>query len=345
MCASRPWVFLSCLAALACDARPTSPTEAAGALDASFASPIPSPERNPITPAGVALGRALFYDPVLSSNGQVSCATCHEQRLAFSDGEALGTAGVSGRPLLRHSPALINLAWMDGYFWDGGGFDLESQAFGPLGHPDEMNLTLAELVQKLSDTDDYPALFEAAFDDGITLPNVVRALAQFERTLISDRAKYDAWRRGDAQLTAAEAAGFEVFDLHCSGCHAPPFFTDQRYRNNGLDTEFSEDHEQLAWARARITLDPADIGKHKVPTLRNVAVTAPYMHDGRFATIDDVLNHYRFGVLDSPTLDPALATDGLLGIALTETEVDDLAAFLSTLTDPHFLTRADLGPP
>ena len=338
------WVLFAALSIAACDTGP-DPSRPTNIADASFAQPIPTPERNPNTAAGVALGRALFYDPILSSDGRVACATCHQQSRAFSDGERISSAGVSGQPLLRHTPTLMNLAWMDGYFWDGGGYDLESQAFGPLDHPDEMNLTLSELVAKLAATARYPPLFAAAFHDGITQPNVVRAIAQFERTLVSDQSKYDAWRRGDTGLSESEMAGFVTFERLCASCHTPPFFTDYGYRNNGLDADFPEDHERLAWGRGRITEDAADMGKYKVPSLRNVEVTAPYMHDGRFATLRDVLNHYRIGVKASPTVDPFLNTEGRLGLDLTEDDVENLLAFLTTLTDPDFLNRPDLARP
>ena len=250
--------------------------------------------------------------------------------------------------LHRNTPALINLAWMDGYFWDGGGFDLESQAFAPIEHVDEMAQDLDGLLVELAAHPDYPSLFERAFEDGLTLPNVVRALAQFERTLLSANAPYDRFVRGeDPQAMTDDALqGLALFEDKCGACHATDFFTDQSYRNNGLDTVFSDDHERLAWGRARITDDVADLGKYKVPTLRNIAVTAPYMHDGRFESLEQVVNHYRLGVQDTETLDPALRGDeGSLGIAMTDDEAALLLLFLETLTDADFLTNPGLSPP
>ena len=314
----------------------------------NLADAIPSPERNPLTIDGAVLGRRLFYDPLLSANNEVACATCHIQKHAFSDGHSLSSAGVSGQMLLRNTPALINLAWMDGYFWDGGGYDLESQAFAPIEHVDEMAQDLTALMDELAAHSDYPELFNVAFEDGLTLPNVVRALAQFERTLISANAPYDHFVRGEDPdaLTSSTLQGLAVFHDRCGGCHATDFFTDQSYRNNGLDTVFPDDHERVAWGRARITDDLADLGKYKVPTLRNIALTAPYMHDGRFESLNDVLDHYRFGVQDTETLDPLLRGDeGGLGIPMTDDEAALLLLFLETLTDEDFVTNPAYSAP
>tara|TARA_B100000029_G_scaffold503626_1_gene580893 strand:+ start:714 stop:1688 length:975 start_codon:yes stop_codon:yes gene_type:complete len=314
----------------------------------NLGSVLPSPERNPLTVDGVELGRALFYDPILSGNNQVSCSSCHKQELAFSDGEQFSTAGVSGNLLLRHTPALINLAWMDGYFWDGGSFDLESQVYGPLEHVDEMHQNLSELEQELADHPYYPQMFLKAFpEDGITIPNLVRALAQFQRTLISADSPYDLHIRQGSGLTSIELLGFDLFKKKkCANCHVPDHFTDYTYRNNGLDDTFPEDHERLAWGRARITLDPADIGKYKVPTLRNVAITAPYMHDARFMTLTQVLDHYRFHLAESDTVDAEFRRDdGSLGIDMTDEERDLIIVFLKALNDDGFMSNTAFSDP
>ena len=310
---------------------------------AELLAQIPSPERNPLTSEGVDLGRALFFDPLLSGDNQVSCATCHQPALGFADGEVLSEGGVSGEATLRHSPALLFLAWMDGYFWDGGGSDLESQAFAPLVEPTEMGQDLDELMEELAAHPTYPARFEAAFEEGLTLANVVRALAQFQRTLISVDAPFDRVMRGeDAALSPAAARGYAVFAQRCAACHGGVAFTDHSYRNNGLDASFPDDDVMLAWGRGRITMDPADKGKFKVPSLRNVTVTSPYMHDGRFATLSEVIDHYRSGVRNSPTLDPLLRrADGALGLPVSDLETADLLAFLDALTDLSFLNDPD----
>jgi len=302
---------------------------------------VPYPDHNPFTQAGVALGRMLFYDPILSGNNQVSCASCHQPDKAFADGKALSTAGVSGRPLQRNTPALINLAWMEGLFWDGGAKNLESLVFGPLTHPDEMGQNLKELTSELQRHATYPRLFRQAFgSDSITSANIARALAQFQRTLISANSRYDKHVRGESgeKLTLSELQGMALFRRHCAACHATDSFTDQAYHNNGLDSVFSTAAEGLAYGRGRITRRQQDVGKYKTPTLRNVALTAPYMHDGRFATLDQVLEHYRSGVMKSATLDAALKqADGQPGIPISSAEKEKIILFLNTLTDQAFL--------
>lgn len=312
---------------------------------------IPSPPDNPLTPEGIALGRWLFHSPRLSSNGQVSCATCHEQARAFADDAALTRRGVSGRPLVRHSPALINLAWMEGLFWDGGAKNLESLSLAPLTHPDEMgNSQLPSMMARLSSEPEFVERFENAFGpDGLTLSNLLRALAQFQRTIVSADSRYDRWRRGEpgANLSPQEQHGLALVQQHCATCHATELFTDNAYHNNGLDPDeaFGEG-EAESRGRGRVTQRPEDAGRFKTPTLRNVAVTAPYMHDGRLATLDDVLEHYRGGLVPSTTLDAALLREGQPpGLSLNDSEADALLAFLHALTDERFLTAEALSAP
>ncbi len=314
-----------------------------------FATAVPSPERNPLTAEGTELGRRLFYDPVLSANGRVSCATCHQQKKAFTDGVTLSTKGVSGNALLRHSPTLANLAWHDrGLFWEGGATDLESLAFGPLTHPDEMGMDLRDMVRILRTRFDYPERFRRAFGaDTIHAAFVVRALAQFQRTLISEDSRYDRYRLGETPLSEIELKGKAIFEQKCASCHADDFFTDHRFHNNGLDSEFPDDFEGMFQGRYRITLDINDLGKYKTPTLRNIALTAPYMHDGRFATLDEVLNHYDGSMKLSATLAPAFRqrADGRLGLSLSAEEKDLLLTFLHTLTDSTFLQNPNFASP
>ncbi|RIJ33519.1 cytochrome-c peroxidase [Pontibacter oryzae] len=311
------------------------------AVPANLASAVPYPERNPFTVEGVELGRMLFYDPILSVNNQVSCASCHQQGKAFSDGTALSVAGVTGNPLKRHAPALLNLAWMDGLFWDGGAKDIESLVFGPITHPDEMGQDLKALASELQQHPKYPGLFRLAFgSDSITSARIARALAQFQRTLISANSRYDKYVRQEAggQLSGPELQGLALFKQHCASCHTSDFFTDQAYHNNGLDAAFSAEFEELAFGRGRITRQQQDIGKYKTPTLRNIALTAPYMHDGRFATLDEVVEHYRTGVVSSPSLAPELKQpNGQLGIPITKEEKEKIILFLNTLTDEDFV--------
>jgi len=325
------------------------PKGAVPAVPANLGTAVPFPERNPFTEEGILLGRKLFYNTRLSGNNQISCASCHHPSKAFSDGVALATTGVSGQQLHRNVPALQNLAWMPGWFWDGGAKDLESLALGPLTHADEMAKDLKELVRELRADAEYPKQFKAAFGtDSITSALVARALAQFQRTLISGNSAYDRYARAEAgaNLRPAEVRGLALVRSACAPCHSTDFFTDQSFRNNGLDSKFSDDHEALAWGRGRITRRAEDMGKYRVPTLRNIAVTTPYMHDGRFQTLEEVLEHYRHGLVSSPTLDPIFRQpNGQLGLLLTEEEKADIISFLHTLTDRDFLKNPAIGPP
>ncbi|MCG8421164.1 MAG: c-type cytochrome [Proteobacteria bacterium] len=309
------------------------------AIPAHFPTEFTSPARNPLTRAGIELGRRLFYDPILSGNRDIACADCHRQSLAFSDGVALSTAGTSGKRLHRNSPTLVNLAYAKGLFWDGGARDLESQAFGPLMHPDEMAADLADVVDRLTADPAYSRAFDRAFaTKPIASAHIARALAQFQRSIISADAKYDRFVRGEATLSAVEQRGLALFESkQCASCHTPPLFTDGSYHNNGLDDSFSANEEGIFRGRYRISHRERDIGRFKTPTLRNIAKTAPYMHDGRIASLDGVLDHYGRGVKDSDTLSPLLRGPERLGIALSRSEKAAIIAFLHTLTDHTLL--------
>jgi cytochrome c peroxidase len=301
---------------------------------------LPQPAHNPSTEAGVALGRQLFFDPALSGNNRLACASCHQPARAFTDGQALSQLGASGRPLKRNVPTLANLAWAEGLFWDGGAKNLESLVFGPLRHPDELAQDLAALPAELARNPTYPPQFAQAFGtDSITLALLARALAQYQRSLLSFNSRYDAWQAGRIQINDLEMNGWKVFNQHCSGCHPPPRFTDDRYHNTGLDTAFTPDHEGIYLGRERITGQPADRGRFKTPTLRNLARTAPYFHDGRAATLPQVLAHYHTGVRLSPTLDSLLRPGPgkpRPGLALSLADREALLAFLATLNDEGF---------
>lgn len=301
---------------------------------------------NPMTAEGVALGRMLFYDARLSGNNKVSCASCHEQKLAFSDGVVFSKAGVAGTALLRHSPALINLAWANnGLFWDGGSTNLESQVFGPLTAHDEMSQDLYELIDELNTAPDYVRHFETAFDDGLTIQNVSKALAQFQRTLISADSRYDRFqlKKPGGILADIEQRGLELVKQKCQGCHGGELFTDNNYHNNGLDSDFTNtEHEGLYLGRYRISYELADLGKYKTPTLRNTELTAPYMHDGRFGTLEEVVEHYSSGIRNSNTLEPRLPAGGM---QLTAADKAAIVSFLKTLTDHSFISNPDLQKP
>lgn len=300
---------------------------------------LPDVSYNRQTIEGVRLGRKLFFETSLSGNNQISCVTCHLQEKAFTDGVALTTKGQSGALLFRNTPGLTNLAWAtNGLFWDGGATNLESLSIGPITHLDEMAQNILELPAELAAKENYVQLFDAAFPDekatGITTPKVLKALAQYMRTLNSGNAKYDQFIQKTAQLTEAEQRGMAVFDAKCATCHqrSQHLFTDNVFHNNGLDSEFTDiSHERAAQGRFRITFKNEDLGKYKTPTLRNLSFTAPYMHDGRFKTLEEVLNHYASGIKASPSLDTSLRD-----FTLSSQEKSDLLSFLKTLDDESF---------
>lgn len=315
-------------------------------LPGNFSPPTDDPD-NPLTEEGIALGKLLFYDVRLSGSNRISCASCHRPELAFSDGVALSHIGESGNTLQRHSPALINVAWMDkGLFWDGGSTNLESQAFGPLSNEDEMHQNLLELEYKLGQVPDYVKRFQQVFKSGIKSTGIVKAIAQFERTLISGNSRYDRYIRKEAgtRLSEMELQGLGLVNSKCRGCHAGELFTDNSFHNNGLDADFNDGRlEGLFQGRYRISYQPADLGKFKTPTLRNVMLTAPYMHDGRFATIDRVLTHYENEVKVTATTDQLLyQQNGKAGIPLSVMEKKAIMAFLVCLTDSSFIQNKKL---
>ncbi len=319
------------------------------AVPGNFPAATDDPD-NPLTKEGIELGRLLFYDTRLSGNNQLSCASCHHQNIAFSDATVLSNIGVSGKILPRHTPALINLAWAtSGLFWDGGSTNLESQAFGPLTSADEMGQNLSELEFELKQVPDYQKRFKLVFGSEINSASVVKALAQFQRTLISGDSKYDQYIRKEAgaNLTDQEKEGLSLVDSKCRNCHAGELFTDDRFHNNGIDADFSNDSfEGLYQGRYRISYNLEDLGKFKTPTLRNVLLTAPYMHDGRFSKLEDVLEHYNSGVKVSGTTDPTLLpTVGKRGILLTAKDKNAILAFLASLTDNTFIQNKKLSNP
>jgi cytochrome c peroxidase len=332
------------------DVRSPEPTPYALLVPANFPQPISDPN-NPLTQEGIALGRVLFYDKKLSGNNNISCASCHLPEKAFSDGVALSNIGVSGISLHRHAPALINMAWMNkGLFWDGGSSNLESQAFAPLASPDEMAQNLLELVEELKADPVYPQLFRKAFQREISSALIAKALAQFQRTFISANSRYDRFKRKQPgiSLSFIEAEGLQLVQQHCQGCHTGELFTDNDYRNNGLDADFSNDQfEGIFQGRFRISYSPADLGKFKTPTLRNILLTAPYMHDGRFSNIEQVLDHYSDGVKKSASTDPLVMkkNNNTPGIPLSSNDKQKIIAFLATLTDSSFITHPQLVKP
>ncbi len=299
----------------------------------------PLNDKNPSTEAGIALGKALFFSSELSQNKAIACATCHQPSSAFSDGLKHSNLGHSQKPLLRHTPALFNLAWQHSFFADGGVKNLESLPPAPLQHPDEMAQNLTELPKKLQKNPYWPSLFYDAFGkDSITNSLIFKALAQYQRSLISFGARYDSALAGFVSLTSEELAGQAIFERQCASCHKPPFFTDFGFHNNGLDSIYSPDNEYIKWGRGRITNQPEDQGKFKTPSLRNWAFTAPYMHDGRFESLSEVLSHYVGGAKFSKTVSERIINrNGKHQIKLSITEKQALLCFLQTLNDHAFI--------
>jgi cytochrome c peroxidase len=282
---------------------------------------------NPVTPAGFALGRRLFYDPILSRDGSVACGSCHQQFAAFAHLDHRVSHGIGGANGRRNAPGLFNLAWQPELMWDGSANHLETQPAAPISNPLEMGSSLAQAVDKLRRDARYPALFAAAFGSpGVDSQRLLRALAQFTGTLVSADSRYDRHQRGELAFTAQEQAGLELFRQRCAACHREPLFSDFSYRNNGLDAAPADA------GRAAVSGRAEDQGRFRVPSLRNVALTPPYMHDGRYDSLEQVLDHYGGGIARSPTLDPLLVDSAPFSAGQRAA----LLAFLDTLSDEHF---------
>ncbi|WP_367278049.1 cytochrome-c peroxidase [uncultured Algibacter sp.] len=300
------------------------------------------PVNNPQTTEGVLLGKKLFFDPILSQDNSLACADCHAAENAFSDSNRF-SEGIDGSLGNRNSMPLFNLAWNydEKFFWDGNTFSLEHQAFVPVTDPAEMKSTWNQVEQKLQQHQEYPKLFQQAFGTSIIDSTLVtKAIAQFERTLISSNSKFDKYLLGEVELSPQELNGFNVFMdetrgdcFHCHGSDKNPLWTDQIFHNNGLDETFSD------LGLGLITGDPADNGKFKSPSLRNLAFTAPYMHDGRFTTLEEVINHYSKGLKNSSTIDPLMKKVAQGGVSLTAQDKADLKAFLLALSDYEFISN------
>ncbi len=318
-----------------------------------FPKPI-IPEDNPLTVDGIALGRHLFYDPILSSDSTMSCATCHDPQLSFTDGAAVsvGVLGIEGR---RSSMPLVNLAFNPkGFFWDGRSATLEEQALIPVEDHIELNESWDNVVEKLSRHAEYPAMFRKAFGiekkSEITKELAVKAIAQFERTLVSYESRFDkiVWEQ-QGWPTDSEQRGRDLFFVEfasnsldhpgCSHCHGSALFTENNFFNNGIDSV-----PGLAAFPDRglgeVTGSIYDNGKFRAPTLRNVALTAPYMHDGRFGTLEEVLEHYASGGHGVENEDANIQP-----FTLTEQDKEDLIAFLNMLTDTTFINKPEYQDP
>ncbi|NHN25378.1 cytochrome-c peroxidase [Flavobacterium jejuense] len=292
---------------------------------------------NPLTEKGFELGKKLFYEGRLASDGIVSCGFCHEQASAFTHHGHTFSHGVDGNIGTRNTPPIQNLAYQTVFMWDGATTHLELQPIIPFTSEIEMNGNFTNAITMMKGDATYQKLFAQAFPDGaINSENMLKALAQFMVMVTSSNSKFDKYRRNEVggNLSADELAGYAVFNQKCASCHATDLFTDNSFRNNGLPINPSLNDI----GRYRVTELDSDKYKFKVPSLRNIEKTAPYMHDGRFFTLEAVLNHYSSGVVSSTTLDSSLSQNGTLGIPLTNLEKTQVIAFLKTLTDYQFLT-------
>jgi cytochrome c peroxidase len=293
-------------------------------VPAGWPQPMYDFRSNPLTQEGFELGRKLFYDPRLSKDSNFSCAGCHQQFGAFATS--------------RNAPSLSNLAWQKNFMWDGGVTHLDLQPLVPMTAPNEMAETIENVISKLKGDAEYPKLFRAAFgDDVINTQRMNRALSQFMLMLVSNNSKYDRVKRGEASFILPEQLGYDMFKQKCASCHAEPFFTDFSYRNTGLPVDpYLKDY-----GRMRVTGDRADSLKFRVPSLRNVALTFPYGHDGRFMSLMSIFEHYRKNMVVAP------GTDSLLRhrMPLSNFEIGQLTAFLYTLTDTVFLKDKRFSPP
>lgn len=282
---------------------------------------------NPLTEEGFQLGKKLFYDGRLSKDGNFPCASCHQQFAAFATFDHDFSHGFNNSFTTRNAPGLFNLAWMTKMHYDGGISHIEVQPLAPITAQNEMAETIQNVLVKLQADSVYPVMFKSAFGDTeINSQRMLKALAQFMGSIVSANSKYDKVKRGEATFTFSEQNGYNLFKAKCETCHKEPLFTDNSFRNNGMSVNpFLND-----FGRMLITNDPNDSLKFKVPSLRNVALTFPYGHDGRFYFLENAIDHYRTGVqVLQPTLDPLLRAR----IPMSNNERSDLIYFLQTLTD------------
>jgi cytochrome c peroxidase len=293
---------------------------------------------NPLTEKGFELGKKIFYDGRLASDGVVSCGFCHIQEDAFTHHGHTFSHGVGDGVGVRNAPPIQNMAYQTQFFWDGAADHIELLSMAPISNELEMNGNIIDIINMMKNDSAYKKLYKQAFPNGeINSENMLKALAQFMTVLTSSNSRFDKYRRNElgGVLTAQELAGYAVFNQKCASCHATDIFTDNSFRNNGLPINPSINDK----GRYRVTGHDEDKYKFKVPSLRNIEKTAPYMHDGRFYTLEAVLDHYDSGVTQTQNLDPSLQHTGALGIPLSSSEKTQLVAFLKTLTDNEFLSN------
>ncbi|WP_051230405.1 cytochrome-c peroxidase [Epilithonimonas caeni] len=293
-------------------------------------------DKNPVTVNGIALGKKLFYEGKLSRNNTISCGFCHIQEYAFTHHGHPVSHGIDDKLGIRNALPIQNMAFIKNYTWDGVSHNLDERSLVPITTDFEMDSSLPEVVSKLNQDTNYKKMFKAAYgDENITGERILKALTQFMVTMISADSKYDRMKKGTATFTNEEMQGLALFQNKCSSCHSGELFTDESYRNTGMYYNAQYDDR----GRYRVTLDWNDNMKFRVPSLRNVEYTAPYMHDGRFYSLDAVLNFYSDNVENQANLDPLLKQNGHVGIPMTTLEKQYIITFLKTLSDPQFITN------
>lgn len=281
---------------------------------------------NPLSEAGFVLGRALFYETQLSKDNSISCGSCHQINSAFANTDHKLSHGINDLIGTRNAPALFNLAWHSSFMHDGGINHIENQPPAPITNTVEMGEELQNVVSKLQSSGKYRQLFKDAFgDDSVTTQRMFRAITQFQGTIYSFSSKYDEYKKGKTGLSSSELNGYKIFLSKCNACHAEPLFSDFKFRNNGLAVDPSLNDK----GRAIIEDLPENYYRFKTPSLRNIAITGPYMHDGRFSSLEKCLDHYENGISNFVNLDPLLQN----GIQLSSQERIDVLNFLNTLTD------------
>jgi cytochrome c peroxidase len=294
--------------------------------------------KNPLKPEIVELGKRLFYDPILSKDSTVSCASCHSPFNAFAHTDHDLSHGIRDQIGFRNAPALFNLAWHSNFMWDGAVNHLDMQALAPISSHTEMDENISNICLKLSRSDNYQKLFNKAFgESNISGERVLKTLSQFQLSLVSAESKYDSVIRNLTVFTPQEKKGYDLFLKHCNNCHSEPLFSNFQFADNGLplDTTLND------FGRMKVTQNRTDSLKFKIPSLRNLQYSYPYMHDGRFNKLSDVLNHYVKGIENRP----GLAIELENRIPLSSTDKVDLIAFLLTLNDKNFVFNKEYGFP
>jgi cytochrome c peroxidase len=303
-------------------------------------NPIYTYTGNPISEARFKLGRELFYDPVMSEDSSVSCSSCHQQFSAFAHFDHDVSHGIYERLGTRNAPGIFNLNWHPNFMHDGGINHIESQPIAPITNTLEMGASIVPVLNKLKASSKYTQMFADAFDNKlIDTKNLSQSIAQFMGLMVSYNSKYDLWKRNEnnVNLTDAELRGYNLFLSKCNSCHKEPLFSDFAERSNGLTPSLVNDkgHELISNLST-------DRYKFKTPSLRNVAITEPYMHDGRFKTLQECLNHYTTPITNTLNIDPLLIPNG---IVMTESEKSDIISFLNTLTDYKFINDKRFSDP